>query len=633
MASVIAIGKRDPENLAPGGEKRMASLTEDDARGEAAGKAVPHAHASGHASGHAPDPLPPAGIVTRFFVLSGRALSKFRGFLAGGRFSTLTRRIVAFNVAGLFVLLSGILYLNQFREGLIDARRQSLLTQAEIIAGALAQGATSSQDAQLIDPLAAGTLLAPLPGDSAEGAADAKVPIIPESAAPILRRLVLPTRTRARLYDKNGWLVLDSRQLTASGQIVAFELPPPEGAEDGSTFDEIVHWAMGFLPGRNLERFREAGSQNGTMYSEVQSALAGNASSRERVNDRGELIVSVAVPIQRYRAVLGVLMLSTRGGDIDRIVRAERFAILQVFLVALSVTILLSVLLAGTIAEPVRRLAQAAETVRRGKNVRAQIPDFTGRRDEIGELSGAFRDMTNALYSRIDAIESFAADVAHEIKNPLTSLRSAIETFSLTKDEAQKARLMEIIQDDVRRIDRLVSDISNASRLDAELSREEMEDVNIVTLLETVCDLFTQTGVAGSAAVKLSIDPGAPGREGMIVKGSDTRLGQVVRNLIDNALSFNPAGGVVHVSASREPGLIVIRVEDDGPGIAPDNFERIFDRFHTDRPDSFGEHSGLGLAISRQIIAAHGGTVRAGNRMRNGEVAGACFIVELPAIG
>ena len=597
----------------------MASLTDEGARGEAERKPASQARVS------SADP----GFVSRVAAETGRLLAAFRGFLVRGRFSSLTRRIVVFNVVALFVLLSGILYLNQFREGLIDARRQSLLTQAEIIAGAIEEGATTSPDAPLIDPLAAGVILAP-PPDAAAPGVEATIPINPETAAPILRRLVLPTRTRARLYSKDGWLVLDSRQLSASGQVVAFELPPPEGAEEGSFVDRVSQWALNLLPGRNLERFREAGSQNGTMYEEVTRALNGEAYSMERVNDRGELIVSVAVPIQRYRAVLGALMLSTRGGDIDRIVRAERVAILQVFLVALGVTILLSVLLAGTIAEPVRRLAQAAETVRRGKNARAQIPDFTERRDEIGELSGAFREMTNALYSRMDAIESFAADVAHEIKNPLTSLRSAIETFSLTKDEKQKARLMEIIQDDVRRIDRLISDISNASRLDAELSRSEREDVNVATLLETVCALFNETGVAGSARVKLEIDPGAPGREGMVVKGFDIRLGQVVRNLIDNALSFSPKGGTVRVTGTREPGRIVIRVEDEGPGIPPENFERIFDRFHTDRPDSFGEHSGLGLAISRQIVEAHGGTIRAENRMDGDRVAGARFTVKLP---
>lgn len=598
----------------------MASLTEEEARAKA--DEDPASRPRGPAAG--------PGFVSRMAAATGRLLTAFRGFLVRGRFSSLTRRIVVFNVAALFVLVSGILYLNQFREGLIDARRQSLLTQAEIIAGAIEEGATTSPDAPLIDPLAAGAIIAPPPDDTASSGIDETLPIDPETAAPILRRLVLPTRTRARLYGKEGWLVLDSRQLSASGQVVAFELPPPEGADEGSFVDRVAQWALNLLPGRNLERFREAGSQNGTMYEEVTRALGGEASSMERINERGELIVSVAVPIQRYRAVLGALMLSTRGGDIDRIVRAERIAILQVFLVALGVTILLSVLLAGTIAEPVRRLAQAAETVRRGKNARAQIPDFTERHDEIGELSGAFREMTNALYSRIDAIESFAADVAHEIKNPLTSLRSAIETFRLAKDESQKDRLMEIIQEDVRRIDRLISDISNASRLDAELSRGDRAEVNIATLLETVCALFNESGAAGSARVKLEVDPGAPGRDGMVVKGFDTRLGQVVRNLIDNALSFSPEGGTVRVAGSREPGLIVIRVEDEGPGIAPENFERIFDRFHTDRPDSFGEHSGLGLAISRQIVEAHGGTIRADNRMENGKVAGARFIVELP---
>ncbi|MBX3505452.1 MAG: sensor histidine kinase [Parvibaculum sp.] len=599
----------------------MASLTDDEAREAAEGEPASRGRASSP---------PSAGVRLRVAVM--RFLVSFRGFLARGRFSTLTRRIVAFNVAALFVLLSGILYLNQFREGLIDARRQSLLTQAEIIAGAIEEGATTSPDAPLIDPLVAGAILAPPPDSGPVSGTAAVLPINPETAAPILRRLVLPTRTRARLYGKEGWLVLDSRQLTASGQVVAFELPPPEGTEEWGFFARLSQWGFALLPGRNLERFREAGSQNGLMYDEVRHALQGEAWSMERVNERGELIISVAVPIQRYRAVLGALMLSTRGGDIDRIVRAERIAILQVFLVALSVNILLSVLLAGTIAEPVRRLAQAAETVRRGKNARVQIPDFTERRDEIGELSGAFRDMTNALYQRIDAIESFAADVAHEIKNPLTSLRSAIETFALAKDGAQKERLMQIIQEDVRRIDRLISDISNASRLDAELSRAEREDVNVATLLETVCDLFNETGASGPVRVKLEIDAGAPGREKMVVKGFDTRLGQVMRNLIDNALSFSPPGGVVRVIALREPGLVVVRVEDEGPGIAPENFERIFDRFHTDRPDSFGEHSGLGLAISRQIVEAHGGTIRAGNRMGpDGRVAGARFTVELPA--
>ena len=593
------------------------------------------------------------------------AIAGFRSFVLRGRFSSLTRRIVVFNVVALCVLVSGVLYLNQFREGLIDARRQSLLTQAEIIAGAIAENATMTQDAQLIDPLSRkvgkplvirplgslggadiNTADMPRPNGDDEDEAE-NTPIIPENAAPILRRLVLPTQTRARLYDKDGWLVLDSRQLTTSGQIVAFELPPPAGLEQSGPFTRLYDHITNFLPGRGLERYKEAGSQNGTIYSEVAAALTGLPSTMERVNDRNELIVSVAVPIQRFRAVLGVLMLSTRGGDIDQIVRAERHAIVQVFLVALGVTMLLSVVLAATIAEPVRRLAESAEIVRRGKMRRAQIPDFTARRDEIGDLSGALRDMTNALYSRLDAIESFAADVSHELKNPLTSLRSAIETFALAKDDKSKARLMEIIQDDVKRIDRLISDISNASRLDAELSREEMSTVDMAILLETVCDLFTTTGAAGEVHVELTLVEGADGRPDMKVRGFDMRLGQVVRNLIDNAISFSPPGGLVMVSAARQNGFVVVKVEDQGIGISLENLDRIFDRFHTDRPDSFGEHSGLGLAISKQIVEAHGGTIIAENRtdpkiktVNDAKTSdeewpaslGARFIVKLPAI-
>ena len=584
---------------------------------------------------------PKAPSLPRWRLWIDRGILQLRSLLARGRFSSLTRRIVVFNVVALFVLVGGILYLNQFREGLIDARRQSLLTQAAIIAGAIAQSATQSPDAVVIDPLSGTRYSVPLPPEDQEAMdegvqKDIVVPIIPENAAPILRRLVVPTKTRARLYDKEGWLVLDSRRLSTSGQITSFELPPPEDADERSFLARTGDWFLSFLPGRNLERFRDAGSQNGAMYDEVKAALSGLPSSQERINDRGELIVSVAVPIQRYRAVLGALMLSTKGGDIDAIVRAERLAIVQVFFVALGVTILLSVLLAGTIAEPVRRLAESAEIVRRGKQGRAQIPDFTGRRDEIGELSGALRGMTNALYNRIDAIESFAADVAHELKNPLTSLRSAIETFRFAKDEKSKNRLMDIIQDDVKRIDRLISDISNASRLDAELSREEMDVVNMATLLETVCDLFNESGVAEDANVKLTIEAGAKGREAFVVKGFDMRLGQVVRNLIDNALSFSPPGGLVQVRASQIGTNIHIEVTDQGPGIEPENFDRIFDRFHTDRPDSFGKHSGLGLAISRQIVEAHLGTIHAENDIDETRsppaIRGARFVVELPLV-
>ncbi|MDE1174841.1 MAG: sensor histidine kinase [Parvibaculaceae bacterium] len=570
-------------------------------------------------------------------TVSRRLRGASRAFLlllAQGRFYSLTGRIIAFNMVGLIALVSGVLYLNQFREGLIDARRQSLLTQAEIIAGAIAQSATDVMPPDVIDPLERRDTgrKSRKKRPSPPPPADEDLPIIPEDASPILRRLVVPTQTRARLYDDDAVLLLDSRNLTDTGQIVAFELPPPDWQDRQGPFTRLEAWAWSLLPGRDLPRYREAGSQDGTIYDEVSRALKGVPSSMERINDRGELIVSVAVPIQRYRAVLGALMLSTQGGDIDKIVRAERFAILQVALVALGVSILLSVVLAGTIAEPVRRLAESAEIVRRGKIARAQIPDFTSRRDEIGNLSGVLREMTNSLYLRIDAIESFAADVAHELKNPLTSLRSAIETLDLARDAGARARLMQIVQDDVRRIDRLISDISDASRLDAELSRRDMADVQVVTLLETVVDLFNETGSEEGMSVRLNVEEGPKGLKGFLVKGFDSRLGQVMRNLIDNALSFSPPGGKVAVTLRRAGDQVRILVEDEGPGIPPDNLARIFDRFLTDRPDSFGKHSGLGLSISRQIVEAHKGRIWAENRALAGEEgAGARFIVDLPA--
>jgi two-component system sensor histidine kinase ChvG len=301
---------------------------------------------------------------------------------------------------------------------------------------------------------------------------------------------------------------------------------------------------------------------------------------------------------------------------------------------------LLSVLLAGTIAGPVRRLAEAAERVRRGIKSRQEIPDFTSRSDEIGHLSGALRDMTRALYTRMDAIESFAADVAHELKNPLTSLRSATETLPRMKTDAQRERLFAIIQHDVRRLDRLISDISDASRLDAELSRADMEPVDLKALLSAVVSIAN--GLADGVRVSLDVAPldcagSEPLRSGYYVLGHDSRLGQVVTNLIDNARSFSAPGGNVRVTLRRnktERGddAIEVVVDDDGPGIPPHALERIFERFYTDRPNQgFGQNSGLGLSISRQIVEAHRGRIWAANRIEEGRVIGARFVMRLPA--
>ena len=549
-------------------------------------------------------------------------------------FSSLTRRILFFNIAATVVLVGGILYLNQFREGLIDARVESLLTQGEIIAGAISASASVDTNSITIDPeklleLQAGQSITPVPNDE-----DLDFPIDPDRVAPVLRRLISPTRTRARLFDADANLLLDSRHLYSRGQVLRFDLPPVE-QESVSWNDRIVGLFNRMLQQRNLPVYREAPGGDGSIYPEVMNALTGVRGAVVRINDKGELIVSVAVPVQRFRAVLGVLLLSTQAGDIDKIVHAERLAIMRVFGVATLVNILLSLLLSSTIANPLRRLAAAAIRVRRGAKQREEIPDFAYRQDEIGNLSIALREMTTALYDRIDAIESFAADVSHELKNPLTSLRSAVETLPLAKSDDAKRRLTEIIFHDVRRLDRLISDISDASRLDAELARTDSTPVDLRVLLGNLVDISRQIR-NGRKPVEIDLAVDAKGaKQDFIVNGHDLRLGQIITNLIENARSFVPDdGGRISIRLSQSRGRVNVTVEDNGLGIQAEDIDRIFERFYTDRPEgeSFGQNSGLGLSISRQIAEAHNGTLRAENIVdARGAVKGARFVLSLPA--
>jgi two-component system sensor histidine kinase ChvG len=556
-------------------------------------------------------------------------------FLVTLTFSSLTRRIVSLNLAGLCALVASILYLSQFRAGLIDARAQSLLTQAEIIAGAIAASATVETTTITIDP---DRLLDLKPGESygiPDEASGLDFPINPERVAPVLRRLISPTKTRARIYDRDGVLILDSRSLYGRGDVLRFELSPLSSEKPG--FVERATIAVRtWLNRGDLPLYRELGPENGNGYQEVQQSLDGMKSSMVRINERGEVIVSVAVPVQRFRAVHGSLMLSTQGDDIDQMVTAERLAILKVFAVAAVVMIVLSLLLASTIAGPVRRLADSAERVRRRIRTRVEIPDFTRRRDEIGHLSGALRDMTEALYNRIEAIEMFAADVSHELKNPLTSLRSAVETLPLAKNDNSRSRLLAVIEHDVRRLDRLISDISDASRLDAELQRNDMAPVDVRRLLTTLTSVANETKLGHDVGVEVRFE-GAP-TDMFSVPGHDSRLGQVVTNLVTNAQSFSTPGGKVRIVCRRLKGKVEIVVDDDGPGIGSDALERIFERFYTDRPhQGFGQNSGLGLSISKQIVEAHSGTIWAENRIGTASadgdvpVLGARFVVRLPA--
>ncbi len=587
-------------------------------------------------------PTPPSKPPKQSYLK--RLRNKISQFFGQHIFTSLTQRIIFLNMAALFVLLSGILFLNQFRDSLIEGREESLLTQGEIIAAAISARASVDTDSITIDPerlleLQAGESTYPMENETE----NLDFPINPEDVAPVLRRLVSPTRTRARIYDRDGLIILDSDRLYSGGQILRYDLPPLKQKQR----DVFSHYWLLFRDWfwqQDLPLYVETPDGNGTAYKEVVTALTGGPGSETRRTQKGDTIVSVAVPVQRFRAVLGVLLLSTKAGDIDEIIDQERYAIMRVFGVAAAVSTLLSILLASTIASPLRRLSAAAERVRVGVKNREQIPDFSRRKDEIGHLSTSLRDMTESLYARLDAIERFAADVSHELKNPLTSLRSAVETLPLVKKEEQRTRLLNVIEHDVHRLDRLISDISDASRLDAELARDDAEIVELDDLLrgfyKTYCDLDSSTrGI--KPKITLSIEKpkiiqsrrkpqskANPWR----VSGHRGRLGQVIANLIENARSFVPQiGGKIDLQLRRSGPYAIITITDNGPGIPQENSERIFERFYTDRPgvDAFGQNSGLGLSITRQIIDAHNGTITAGN-VDVGSGTGAIFTVVLP---
>ncbi len=534
------------------------------------------------------------------------------------RVSPLTRRIVAVNVLPLALLAVGFLYLGKFEASLIGQQIESLHTQGEIFAAALSEGA-------VLDSADEGEVL------------------LPDLARQMMRRLVEPTRTRARLFDTAGKLIADSRLLRGPGDAVQVaELPAAE--HKGLLLrlaDGIYDWIAALLPGRHEHPVYREG-QTAQDYREALQALRGESGSAVQSDAQtGGLVISVAVPLQRYKQVLGAVMLSTSSREIEEELRTVRLELLRIFGVTLLVTVLLSLYLASTIARPIRRLAAAAQRAR-GRGARIEIPDVTGRNDEIGELAGSLREMTDALWQRMSAIESFAADVAHEIKNPLSSLRSAVETAARLDDPEKQRRLMAIVQDDVERLDRLITDISDASRLDAELSRLEMTPTDIGAMLRALVDMHETTRSDGSPRLVLDLPADPPGRSrALVVPGIESRLSQIFLNLIANAVSFSPPDGEIRIRAAPDGRAVLVTVEDQGPGIPPDKLTAIFDRFYSERPagEKFGTHSGLGLSISKQIVEAHRGRIWAENRTDapdgdtradKGAVCGARFLIRLP---
>lgn len=520
--------------------------------------------------------------------------------------SPLTRRLLAVNLIAPVLLVVGLFYLDLYKQGLVRAELAGLTTQAEMVAGAVGEGAVREQALGLLE-------------------------LNREQAQQMVRRLAEPAQLRARLFDAVGMLAADSRFLLYSQGVVQIEeLPPPKGrgwrAELRQAWERIATW----MPvDETLPTYVEHAEQRADHYPEVMAALSGRADSAVRNRKHGGIVLSVAVPVQRYKQVVGALMVSADGAGIARSLFQVRMAIIEVFAVTLLITIALSLYMAGTIARPVRRLALAAEQVRHGHGRRHRIPDLSSRGDEIGELSVALTEMTEALWRRMDAIEAFAADVAHEIKNPLTSVRSAVETAARLDDPEKQRKLLAIIQDDVERLNRLISDISDASRLDAELSRADTEPVDLRAMLETLADVYRSTEDRLDFVLELP-DPGP-----LMVAGIEGRLVQVLRNLIANAITFSPDGGAITLRAGREGKFVRVEVDDRGPGIPETKLATIFERFYTERPaaEKFGTHSGLGLSISKQIVDAHGGLIWAENRKDPaGDVVGARFVVKLPTI-
>jgi two-component system sensor histidine kinase ChvG len=541
--------------------------------------------------------------------------------------ATLARRIFVSNLLGLVVLLGGMLWLSQHQAWLIAAKVESLKIQGEIIAAAIASNATIDTDRLAFDqdrlPEADGRRM--LHRD--DGFVAMELSLRPDRVAPVVRRLILPSyNTRARVYTREGTLIVDTNDVV--GRAVVAE-PEPQGRVRVKTvWTRLSDW----LDASDLPVYREIGSANGNYYVEVRQGLRGvTLPPMLLLTDDGKQIVSHAVPIQRRNAILGVLLLSSRPGEIDEILDRERWVTIAVSLMALSATLMASLLLARTIAGPMGRLSAVAEQVSQRLNSRARLPDFADRRDEVGQMAGAFARMTSALYRRIEASEKFAADVAHELKNPLAAARGTADVLTYAKTDAERQELVTQIQGELKRLNRLITDVSNASRLDAELARQQMVPVDVKVVLSRVVDVFKDILGADTRALALDV-AGFGDVRTYVANAHEGRLGQVVTNLIDNALSFSPAGGTVTVRLRRVDGEIELAVEDEGPGIPPDRLETIFERFYSDRPQSdqtSGKNSGLGLSISREIVTASGGRMWAEN---GGVGGGARLVVRLPAV-
>jgi two-component system sensor histidine kinase ChvG len=531
--------------------------------------------------------------------------------------SPLLRRILLVNALPLALLVVTLLYLDQYQNGLLQATVTALREQARIYAGALGESAVK------------------------EDSPDNPV-LVPEVARRLLRRLTDPTPdAQAKLYAPDGQVIADSRVREGPGGAISTE-PLPPAANRGEvlgTMGYLYDKALAWLPHKAEPRLVVDLSEGGagvdwTPDVKEELRLSGSDQNREmpayiRRTKDNRLLVTVSVPVERNRHNVGIILLTREAREVDDSLLSIRISILALFSLALGLTLVLSWYLSLTIARPILRLAGAAARMREGKGRVGSVSDnLLNRRDEVGAVAVALSESAEALWARMDAIEQFAADVAHELKNPLSSMRSAIETLRRIEDPAQQKRLMVIIGEDITRLDRLISDISDASRVDAELSRTATEPVDVAKILTLLAEIHE--AIAGEGDAKIDLQAPA---QGLVVAAVEDRLVQVLRNLIGNAQSFSPPNGRIGLRAQEAGAMIEISVEDEGPGIPDAKLEHIFDRFYSERPkgERFGQHSGLGLSISRQIVEALKGRITAENRRdAAGNVVGARFTVWLP---
>ena len=505
--------------------------------------------------------------------------------------SRLGRLILVLNLLGLAILIAGALILNELGRGLIQARIDSLTTEGSFIANVIVGGATSPEPA-----------------------------LSPERARRVMQLLYIPRSQRARLFDANGRLLADSY---FDADRVEWKPLPPARKPGRIQF----RW---LLQDKDATDSAAVQAARASLLREIGQARRGAVVAGLRRAQNGQRVVSISIPVQRVQEVLGVLTLET--GDVDEIIAAQRRALAPFILVAIAVTLLSSFLLTRLVAWPVLQLARSADSVRLSSARAISLPDLARRNDELGDLTRALQAMTLALSDRMEAIERFAADVAHEIRNPLTSIRSAVETLDLVGDKTTRDRLLAILKQDVGRLDRLITDISNASRLDAELAREQPRALDLDHLLGELASLHRDRESRGAPEAKV-VYSGPTSNEPVLVLGREGPLSQVFRNLIENARSFSPPGGAVAMALQTHAGQATVTIDDDGPGIPPENLETVFERFYTARPKgaAFGGHSGLGLSIARQIVEAHGGRIWAENRTdASGKVQGARFTLSLP---